>query len=142
MSDSTETPLASVALARRLHDAGLEWHPEEGDRFHIPGADFGDRVWSISRMVIEPRDNIMGERELAFNGTVEWALDSIVKNAVVWVPSEGQLRKLLGEDFIALYRDDDGSHGCVVRVDGDPRTYRGATAADAYGLALLALMVS
>lgn len=141
MTSETAPPTVSVTLARRLSDAGLEWNPQEGDRFHIPDRGFGDHVWSISNMVIEPRHNIMGERELAFNGTVEWALDSIVKRAVVWVPTEGQLRDLLDESFIALYREDDGSHAVVVRISGDPRTFHATTAADAYGTALLATLV-
>jgi len=141
MTNQPTTPLASVELARRLRDAGLEWHPREGDRFHIPNRDFGDQVWSISEMVIEPRRNILGERELAFNGTVEWALDSIVKREVVWVPTEGQLRELLGGRFIALYSEDDGSHACVIRLDETPTTFHGRTAPDAYGKAVLAMLV-
>ena len=120
---------------------GTFTYAEQGDRFHIPDRDFGDQVWSISEMVIEPRHNILGERELAFNGTVEWALDSIVKRDVVWVPTEGQLREPLGDDFIALYRDDDGSHACVIRLDETPTTFRGDTAPNAYGKALLATLV-
>ena len=139
--DETTTPIASIELARRLRDAGLEWHPKEGDRFHIPDRDFGDQVWSISEMVIEPRSNILGERELAFNGTVEWALDSIVKRDVVWVPTEGQLRELIADSFIALYRDDDGSHACVIRLDDTPTTFHAGSAPDAYGKALLAALV-
>ena len=139
--DETATPKVSIELARRLRDAGLEWHPKEGDRFHIPDRDFGDQVWSISEMVIEPRSNILGERELAFNGTVEWALDSIVKREVVWVPTEGQLRELIGESFIALYRDDDGGHACVVRLDDTPTTFHAGSAPDAYGKALLAALI-
>ncbi len=139
MTDAA-TPIASVDLARQLRDAGLEWHPREGDRFHIPDRDFGDRVWAISEMVIEPRQNIMGERELAFNGTVEWALDSIVKKEVVWVPTEGQLRRLLSDRFVALYREDDGRHACVIRLAGEPITYHGDTAPDAYATALLATL--
>ena len=91
-------------------------------------------------MVIEARNNIMGERELAFNGTVEWALDSIVKDQVVWVPNEGQLRELLGKEFIALYREDDGRHSCVARIDDVPTTFSAYTAADAYAAALLAVL--
>ena len=141
MTDNTSTPIASVDLARRLRDAGLEWQPQEGDRFHIPDRDFGDQVWSISEMVIEPRHNILGERELAFNGTVEWALDSIVKKEVVWVPTEGQLRELIADNFIALYREDDGTHSCVIRLAGTPTTFHGNTAPNAYAKALLATLV-
>lgn len=141
MTDETTTPIASVEMAHRLRDAGLEWHPQQGDRFHIPDRGFGDQVWSISEMVIEPRSNILGERELAFNGTVEWALDSIVKRDVVWVPTEGQLRELLGGSFIALYSEDDGTHACVIRLGETATTFHGASAPDAYGKALLATLV-
>jgi hypothetical protein len=128
----------SAPLARRLRDVGLTWHPEPGDRFAIPDRGLDDRLFAISDMVIEVRDRI-GDRELAFNGTVEWALDSILTNEVIWVPTEGQLRELIGEAFIALYRDDD-RYACVVRVDGEPTTFVAPTAADAYGEALLATL--
>jgi hypothetical protein len=141
VADEATTPTVSVTLARRLRDSGLDWQPRQGDRFHIPDRDFGDQVWSISEMVIEPRQNILGERELAFNGTVEWALDSIVKKEVVWVPTEGQLRELLGTAFIALAREEDGRHACVIRLNGDPETFYAETAPDAYGTALLATLV-
>ena len=141
MSQIQNDPLASIAAARRLHDAGLRWHPSDGDRFHIPDRGFGDQVWTVSEMVIEARSNILGQRELAFNGTVEWALDSIVKDEVVWVPTEGQLRELLAEEFIALFREDDGRHACVARVEDKPTTFTGATASDAYAAALLALLI-
>lgn len=134
--------LPSIAAAHKLREAGLEWQPREGDRFHIPDRGFDENIWTVSEMVIEARYNILGERELAFNGTVEWALDSIVKSEVVWVPSEGQLRELLGDHFIALYADDEAGFVCVARVTGDPRSFPGATAADAYAAALLAIVES
>ena len=124
-----------MSLARRLRDHGLAWHPEPGDRFLIPDRGLDDRLFAISDMVVEVRDRI-GDRELAFNGTVEWALDSILKDEVVWIPTEGQLRELIGEHFIALYADD-GDYSCVARIDGVPTTFTAATAADAYGKALL-----
>lgn len=137
---ATETTIVSVDLARRLRAAGLTWTPQEGDRFHIPDRGFGDRVWAISEMVIEERRDILGRKELAFNGTVEWALDSIFENEVVWVPTEGQLRHLLGDRFVALTREDDGSHSCVIRVEEIPTTFTADTAADAYAQALLATL--
>jgi hypothetical protein len=67
----------SVELSRVLHDAGLEWNPRLGDRFHVPDRDLDEYTFAISEMVVEVRDAIDGGSELAFNGTVEWALDSI-----------------------------------------------------------------
>ncbi len=140
MTDHPGTQTVSIGLARRLRDAGLAWAPQEGDRFHIPDRDLGDRVWSISDMVIEERNDILGRRELAFNGSVEWALDSIVTQAVVWIPTEGQVRELLGDHFIALTKEEGGRHACVARVRGIPTTYVADTAPDAYASALLAVM--
>lgn len=135
----TREVMTSISLALSLRDAGLVWHPEEADFFHIPDRGFGDRVFSISTMVVEVRE-VLGDRELAFNGTVEWALDSILKADVVWIPTEGQLRQLLGGKFVALYREDDGRQTCVARHDGLPTTFTAETAADAYGSALLAIL--
>ena len=130
----------SFDLARALHDAGLAWHPAQGDRFHIPDRDLDHLTFAISDMVVELRDSIGGlGRELAFNGTVEWALDSIMKADVVWLPTEAQLREELGDDFIALHPDE-GAIACVAHVDGSPRTFVAPTAVEAYGRALLAVL--
>lgn len=131
----------SVDLARRLRDAGLEWEAAPGDRFAIPDRGLDDRTFIVSEMVVEVRD-VVGRRELAFNGTVEWALDAILKAEVIWVPSESQLRQRLGDRFVACYRDDDDGFAVVARVDEIPRTFTATTAADAYGQALLAVLRS
>lgn len=138
VSEEPNMLIASMALSRRLREAGLEWQPQDGDRFFIPDRGLGDRVWSISEMVIEERVDILGRKELAFNGAVEWALDSIIEKEVVWVPTEGQLRQLLGPSFIALTQEEDGQYACVIRVDDIPTTFLADSAADAYATALLA----
>ncbi len=132
----TDRSALSTALASRLRDVGLVWHPQPGDRFAIPDRGLDERLFAISDMVIEVRDRV-GDRELAFNGTVEWALDSILTDEVIWVPTEGQLRELIGESFIALYQDE-AIYACVARIDGEPRTFAASSAAEAYGQALLA----
>ncbi len=139
MSDRRTTVPApiSIGLARRLRNAGLGWTAQPGDHFHIPDRGLDDQVFTISDMVVEVREVIGGERELAFNGTVEWALDAIVKAEVVWLPDEGQLRERLGEAFVALYADD-GGYTCVARVRGDLTPFTASTPAEAYGTALLA----
>lgn len=128
-----------VDLARALQAAGLEWHPRQGDRFFVPDRGLDEFTFAISDMVVEVRNALGGGRELAFNGTVEWALDSIMKTDVVWLPTEAQLRTALGDDFMALHPEDDGMV-CVARVDGRPTTFLGPTAAEAYGKALLATL--
>ncbi len=129
----------NVALARRLRDAGLEWRAQPGDRFAIPDRGLDDRTYLVSDMVIEARD-VLGGRELAFNGTVEWALDSILETEVIWVPTEAQMRQLLGRDFVACYRNDDEGFAVVARIGEVPTTFTAANAADAYGAALLAAL--
>jgi hypothetical protein len=127
--------MISVELARRLRDAGLRWEPASGDRFVIPDRDLDDQVFSISEMTIDVRTS-PGGRLIAFNGTVEWALDSIMQREVVWMPTEGQLRTRLGTHFVALERADQGLR-CVVERNGQRVEYTAPTAADAYGRAVL-----
>ena len=78
-----------------------------------------------------------GESRFHFNGTVEWALDSVELNEVVWLPREDQLRGLIGDYFLSL---DHSGDGFVVTVSGPGKaqhTPAEAEAADAYARALL-----
>lgn len=97
----------SLDLARRLKAAGLVWTPQSGDRFHIPDSDLDDAVFVLSEMTIETADLPTG-RVVKFNGTTEWALDSIAEDEVVWLPHESQLRELLGQAFVRLEPVGDG----------------------------------
>jgi hypothetical protein len=130
--------MISIELARKLRDAGLEWLPTEGDRFMIPDRDLEDHIFSISEMTIDVR-RMAGARRIMFNGTVEWALDSILQHEVVWLPSEAQLRDRLGRAFESLRRTGDG-YRCDVVVDARRRTYYSTNPAEAYGKALLDLL--
>ena len=134
-SRSHDEPLISVDLARRLRDAGLRWRPADGDRFMIPDRNLDDRVFSISEMTIDTRP-VPGGRLIAFNGTVEWALDSIMQHEVLWLPGEAQLRALLGDAFRSLTRTD-GEYRCEIDAAGERLAFTHAHAAEAYGLALL-----
>jgi len=130
--------MISIDLARRLRDAGLEWLPAEGDRFMIPDRDLEEHVFTVSEMTIEVRKLAAGRR-ISFNGAVEWALDSIMKREVVWLPAEAQLRDRLGSTFVAMRRAEDG-YRCEVDVAGETRSYDASNPADAYGRALLDLL--
>lgn len=124
--------MITLDLARRLGDAGIAWAPANGDRFMVPDRDLDDMVFVVSEMVVEVQRLEMGAL-LRFNGTTEWALDSIQQSEVVWLPREEQLRDLLGERFLALRR---GAEGFEVDLD-DGRTYLDPDAECAYARAVL-----
>ena len=54
-----------------------------------------DEVFVVSDMTVEVHDFPTG-KVIGFNGTTEWALDSLAQGDVVWLPREDQLRELLG----------------------------------------------
>src|SRR5262249_61826472 len=64
-------------LALALRDAGLLWSPQKGDRFAVLDHDLDDEVFVLSDMVIERMQPPNGQPIFTFNGTVEWARDSL-----------------------------------------------------------------
>ena len=131
--------MISAPLASRLHAAGLRWNPRSGDRFVLRQAELTGDVFTISDMTIEPHDFATGT-VLGFNGTTEWALDSVAKDDALWLPGEDQLRSLLGGTFRSLVATEEAY---VVRTRspaGVEQGFEGSDPADAYGLALLALL--
>jgi hypothetical protein len=114
----------------------LTWTPANGDRFYIPRPEIADSVFMVSDMVVELITQ-RGDSRFHFNGTVEWALDSVESNGVVWLPREDQLRELLAGYFLSL---DSSAGGFVVTVSGPGRAYHTEPepdATDAYARALL-----
>ena len=81
----------TIDLALRLRAAGLAWTPESGDRFVIADRDMDGDVFVVSELTIEVHQAPSGPL-IRFNGTTEWALDSVEQEATVWLPREGQLR--------------------------------------------------
>jgi len=141
MTSATSAHL-SRELALALRDAGLRWIPAAGDRFVIPQPELDAQVFTLSDMTIEAHEYPTGTI-LGFNGTTEWALDSVSKDEALWLPREDQLRELLGETFVALSRESGDGVTYVVTTRGDDGTTdeeRAGSAADAYALALLALV--
>ncbi len=134
-------------LAAQLQEAGLPWAPASGDRFAVPDRDLDDQVFVISEMTIEPHQLESGGI-VRFNGTTEWALDSIAQSEVVWLPHEAQMRELLGAEFarleavpdgfVVVLRDElfDGSDG----YDGRGERHVDIDAERAYARALLAVL--
>lgn len=129
--------MISVDLAQRLRDAGLRWTPAAGDRFVIPGVDMDEQVFTLSDMTIEVHEFPTGP-VLGFNGTVEWALDSIDQGRALWLPSEAQLRERLGTAFRRL-ESAGATYRVVLEVSGRTVTAQDPDPAEAYGLALLHL---
>ncbi|CAA9300331.1 MAG: hypothetical protein AVDCRST_MAG48-1271 [uncultured Friedmanniella sp.] len=119
----------------------LGWTPQNGDQFYIPREEIAESVFTVSDMVVE-RVHQHGETRFHFNGTVEWALDSVEADAVVWLPREEQLRDLVGSWFLSL---DATPEGFVVTVSGPGRAHHTdpePVAADAYGRALLYVLTA
>ena len=125
-------------MARILRDRGLRWRPALYDIFFIPDRGLDDRVFALSDMSVDVQ-HLAGGAVITFNGAVEWSLDTIMRGEVVWLPTEAQLRSLLGERLVALARDD-GEYVCAVDVGHEVAEYRDAGASNAYGQALLALL--
>ena len=89
------------ALGRARRARGLRWEPRPGDHFVVPDRDLDDTVFVVSDMVVEVVQTAAGP-VLAFNGTTEWALDSVEIDEAVWLPLEHQLREQLGADLVGL----------------------------------------
>ncbi|TXK19450.1 pilus assembly protein CpaE [Homoserinibacter sp. GY 40078] len=135
--------MISTTLARALRDAGLVWTPASGDAFQIAGGEFEGDVFTVSDMTIEPHHYPTGT-VLGFNGTTEWALDSVALDDALWLPREEQLRELLRGSFRFLEREALPEGGVVYRVvielGGEVRAFDSDDATEAYGEALLALI--
>ena len=128
--------MINFELALALRAAGLAWHPRRGDAFMVPDRDLDDEVFVLSDMVIEPQDVPNGPPILAFNGTTEWALDSLEANDALWLPREDQLRDLLGDAFASLEHATGPVGGYVVAL-ADGSRHVDVDAACAYARALL-----
>ena len=130
--------MLSLDLARRLRSAGLSWTPVRGDRFVVPDRDMDDDVFVVSDMVIEVHHS-PGGAFMGFNGTTEWAMDSIEQHRVLWLPREDQLRERIGDRLVRLERTASGWD--VVTDDGTGEQVASAPdVEDAYGRALLGLL--
>lgn len=124
--------MITTELAARLRTVGVGWSPAAGDRFAIPGRDLDDQLFVISDMVIESHE-VPGGRIIRFNGTTEWALDSMPADLALWLPREDQLRGLLGDRFVRLEVVGDG----MVVVLSDGSRHADTDAERAYARAVL-----
>jgi hypothetical protein len=142
----------SLELARALRDSGLAWHPVRGDNFSIDRIEADAEIYTLSDMTVEAHEFSSGT-VLGFNGTTEWALDSVAIDDALWLPREDQLRQLLGAAFRSLERvervesiDEVSLAAPAYRVtsvvDGELSQVEAMDAADAYARALLTVLDS
>lgn len=126
--------MIDLELAERLRATAIPWVPSSGDRFVIPNHEMSGDVFVIADMTIEAQ-NVAGGHIIKFNGTTEWALDSVDASQVLWLPREDQLRELLGDDFTRL----EVLPGGFVVVLADASRHVDIDPERAYARALLAL---
>jgi hypothetical protein len=89
-------------------------------------------------MTIEARSYSTGS-VLAFNGTTEWALDSVGLDQALWLPREDQLRNLLGDRLELLRRTSGDWEVTYAGIDGTRHTLSDPDVECAYARALLTL---
>ena len=130
--------MISLELAQALQRSGVVWHPRTGDRFTILQPEMTGDVFTISDMMIEAHEFSTGT-VLGFNGTTEWALDSVGLDQAVWLPREDQLRELLGDRLESLRRVPQGWEVTYAVSDGTRHTVTDADVECAYARALLTL---
>jgi hypothetical protein len=132
----------SRQLASDLRDAGLTWTPTKGDWFVIPDHGLDELEFVVSDMVIETRRMAQGRQMLAFNGTTEWAMDTLAASDALWLPREDQLRAILGEAFMGLeYLAGETEGYAVSMLLGDTeQRYVDVDVESAYARAALALL--
>jgi hypothetical protein len=130
--------MISSDLAFALNASGLAWKPTSGDRFLIHRGEFESEVFTLSDMTIEAHEHPTGII-LGFNGTTEWALDSVALEDSLWLPREEQLRERLGKAFRFL-RWTGAAFDVEIELAGASSTFTADDPADAYAQALLALI--
>ena len=128
----------TVELARAVLDAGVLWEPAAGDRFVIDAELLTGEVFWISDLTVEVQ-TYRDQSLLGFNGTTEWALDSVTLDQALWLPREDQLRGLLGDRLEAVRRTEGGWEVTYAVKPGYVRSVTDPDLECAYAQALLTL---
>jgi hypothetical protein len=131
--------MISTELARSLQSGGLRWKPQSGDFFRIDRPELEGEIFTVSDMTIEPHEFDTGT-VLGFNGTTEWALDSLALEDALWLPREDQLRELLRGTFRSLRKIDETTFRVETETRGVVETFDASEPSDAYAAALLSLI--
>ena len=131
--------MISTELARALRDSGLPWRPRAGDWFRIDRVEADEEVFILSDMTVEAYEFSTGT-VIGFNGTTEWALDSVALSDALWLPREDQLRDFLGATFRSLTHST--GYAVAAEFEGETHVYEADTAANAYARSVLHLLDS
>ena len=97
------------------------------------------QVFVVSDMTVEVHEHPDGT-VIGFNGTTEWALDSVDQTRTLWLPREGQLRGLLGGTFRRLDREPGARWTVHLQIGAQAFSAAHDDAEQAYALALLRLV--
>ena len=111
-----------------------------GDQFVLANHSDIDDVFVLSNMTAEVYRTPSGSEVIGFNGTTEWALDSVEQQETLWLPRESQLRGLLGGTLREL-RQVPAGWVVEIEVNGRSASFTDFDAEEAYGLALLHLVL-
>jgi hypothetical protein len=128
----------TVPLARDLLAAGVLWQPAPGDRFVIDAELLTHEVFWISDLTVEVHA-YKGQSLLGFNGTTEWALDSVTLDQALWLPREDQLRELLGSRLLSVERAGEVWRVRFAPAPGEERSITDDDLECAYARAVLSL---
>ncbi|MEP6632063.1 MAG: pilus assembly protein CpaE [Lapillicoccus sp.] len=129
--------MLDIPLAQQLQAAGLAWEPTAGDRFVLPIESMSQEIFILSNVIADIH-RFEGGNVIGFNGTTEWALDSVDQSEVVWLPREDQLRDLLGPAFVLLEQVPGGYAVTATARGGIEQRYVDIDAERAYARAVLA----
>jgi hypothetical protein len=130
--------MITVELARALLANGVLWEPRAGDRFVIDTELLTGDVFWISDLTVEVH-TYRNQSLLGFNGTTEWALDSVTLDQALWLPREDQLRELVGSRLESVRRTDAGWEVAYAVQPGDRHTLTDADLECAYARVILTL---
>ena len=134
--------MISLSTGKKLKDAGLVWKPSINDYFVISDRGMDDKVFVISDIQVSV-EILYKMQVVSFQGTSEWALDSLVISEVVWLPREDQLRVLLETELIKSDSPEfqllSNLRGCHLNMicDGVEYHYQNRSASEVYAQALL-----
>ena len=131
--------MITTELAQILRAGGLRWEPASGDRFVVVDPPLTEDVFTVSEMTVEVHRHGSGTI-IGFNGTTEWALDSVEQGRTLWLPREGQLRGLLAGSFRQLARLAADRWRVEVEISGTRHAFEAADAEQAYARALIYLI--
>jgi hypothetical protein len=139
--------MLSLSTARKLKEAGLTWTPALHDFFAIPDRGLDDQVFVISDIFVNV-EMLRGHLEATFHGSVEWALDHVMIEELVWLPTEEQLREELERRLVTLAREGMSltstldSYVCEFRVGDQRLHFEAFSASEAYSAALLHTLIT